>query len=172
HIIEMLSELKALRRVMESDVLKPKASARGHMFSIAVLPFINMSTDKEQDYFCDGIAEEIINTLMQVEGLHVVARTSAFSFKGEKMDIREIGKKLNVEHVLEGSVRKVGTRLRIAAQLINIANGYHLWSKRYDRDMEDVFAIQDEISLAIVDNLKVKLLRKKRQRLERNILMN
>ena len=130
--------------------------------SIVVLPFINMSADPEQEYFCDGIAEEIINALTHVESLRVVARTSAFSFKGKQEDIREIGRKLNVETILEGSVRKAENRLRISAQLINVADGYHLWSERYDREMKDIFDIQDEISLAIVDKLKVKLLGKEK----------
>jgi len=133
--------------------------------SIAVLPFTNLSADKEQDYFCDGMAEEIINALTQVEGLHVVARTSAFFFRGKEIDIREIGRKLNVGAVLEGSVRKAGNRLRITAQLVNVTDGYHLWSERYDREMEDIFAIQEEISLSIVDKLKVKLLKEEKAKL-------
>jgi TolB-like protein/Tfp pilus assembly protein PilF len=123
-----------------------------------VLPFATLSADPEQDYFCDGMAEEIINALTQIEDLRVVARTSSFAFKGKHEDIREIGRKLNVETVLEGSVRKAGNRLRITAQLVKVDDGYHLWSERYDREMEDVFAIQDEISLAIVEKLKIKLL--------------
>ena len=130
--------------------------------SIGVLPFLNMSADVENEYFCDGLAEDLINALTKVENLYVVARTSAFSFKGKEMDVREIGRKLNVANVLEGSVRKAGNRLRITAQLISIEDGYHLWSERYDRDLEDVFAIQDEITLAIVDKLKVKLLKGER----------
>ncbi len=126
--------------------------------SIAVLPFADLSPQKDQEYFCDGMAEELINALSKVKELRVVARTSAFSFKGKEIDIREIGKKLNVETVLEGSVRKAGNRLRITAQLVNVTDGYHLWSERFDRQMEDVFAIQDEISLAIVDKLKLKLM--------------
>ena len=126
--------------------------------SIAVLPFVDMSPQKDQEYFCDGITEEIINSLTHLEGLKVIARTSTFAFKGKNEDIREIGKKLDVETLLEGSVRKDGNRLRITAQLVKVEDGTHLWSERYDREMEDVFAIQDEISLAIVDNLKVKLL--------------
>jgi serine/threonine protein kinase/tetratricopeptide (TPR) repeat protein len=126
--------------------------------SIAVLPFANLSADPEQEYFCDGMAEEIINALAHVEGMRVVARTSAFAFKGRTADIREIGGALDVSAVLEGSVRKAGNRLRITAQLIDVADGYHLWSERFDRTLEDVFAIQDEIALAIVDNLKVRLL--------------
>jgi serine/threonine protein kinase/Tfp pilus assembly protein PilF len=126
--------------------------------SIAVLPFKNMSADPEQEYFCEGMAEEIINALTHIKDLRVVARTSAFSFKGKDEDIREIGRKLSVDTVLEGSVRKAGNRLRITAQLIDVEDGYHLWSEKYDRDLEDIFTIQDEISLAIVENLKLKLL--------------
>ncbi len=126
--------------------------------SIAVLPFVNMSADAENEYFCDGLAEELLNALSKIEALHVAARTSAFSFKGKQTDIGEIGEKLKVKTVLEGSVRKSGNRLRITAQLINVADGYHLWSERYDRELRDVFDIQDEISLAIVDALKVKLM--------------
>jgi adenylate cyclase len=126
--------------------------------SIAVLPFANISADEENEYFCDGLAEELLNGLAKIEALSVAARTSAFSFKGKEIDIREIGRKLNVSSVLEGSVRKAGNRLRITAQLINVADGYHLWSERYDREMEDLFDIQDELTLAIVEALKVKLL--------------
>ncbi len=126
--------------------------------SIAVLPFMDMSPAKDQEYFCDGITEELINALTQMEGLKVIARTSTFAFKGKNEDIREIGKNLDVETLLEGSVQKSGNRLRITAQLIKAADGSHLWSQQYDRDLEDVFAIQDEISLAITDVLKVKLL--------------
>ncbi|MBA7576978.1 hypothetical protein ES708_18824 [subsurface metagenome] len=121
-----------------------------------------MSPQKDQEYFCDGMTEEIINVLSHVESLKVIARTSAFAFKDKSEDIREIGKKLDVETLLEGSIRKADNRLRITAQLIKVADGSHLWSERYDREMEDVFAIQDEISLAIVDNLKVKLLGKEK----------
>lgn len=135
--------------------------------SIAVLPFTNMSADPEQEYFCDGIAEELINALTQIKDLRVVARTSAFSFKGKDVDIEEIGKKLKVDKVLEGSVRKAGNLLRITAQLINVEDGYHLWSERYDRDLEDVFAIQDEVTLAIVDHMKVKLLGKEEKKLKK-----
>jgi len=126
--------------------------------SIAVLPFINMSADAENEYFCDGLAEELLNALAKIEALRVAARTSAFSFKGKETDVREIGRKLNVGVVLEGSVRKSGNRLRITAQLINVADGYHLWSERYDRQIEDLFEIQDEVTLAVVDALKLKLL--------------
>jgi len=130
--------------------------------SIVVLPFQDMSPHKDQEYFCDGITEEIINALTHVESLKVIARTSAFTFKDKALDVREIGKKLDVEYLLEGSVRKDKNRLRITAQLIKVEDGYHLWSEHYDRELEDVFDIQDEISLAIVENLKVKLLGKER----------
>jgi TolB-like protein len=122
--------------------------------SIVVLPFKNMSADPEQDYFCEGLAEELINVLTHIRELRVVARTSAFSFQGKDVDIREIGKKLNVENVLEGSVRKAGQKLRITAQLINVADGYHLWSERFDREMTDIFAIQDEIAQAVSAKMK------------------
>jgi len=130
--------------------------------SIAVLPFQDMSPQKDQEYFCDGMTEEIINALTHVESLKVIARTSSFAFKDKHEDIREIGKKLDVETLLEGSIRKADNRLRITAQLIKVADGSHLWSERYDRNIKDVFAIQDEISLAIVDNLKVKILGKEK----------
>jgi serine/threonine-protein kinase len=123
--------------------------------SIAVLAFENRSADPENDYFSDGIAEDIINALTQLDGLRVAARSSAFSFKGKKADLRAIGEKLGVATVLEGSVRKAGNRLRITAQLINVADGYHLWSERYDRELTDVFAVQDEIAAAIATKLQV-----------------
>ena len=126
--------------------------------SIAVLPFINLSNDPEQEYFCDGMSEEIINALSHIESLKVISRTSTFMFKGEKKDMREIGRKLDVGTLLEGSVRKAGNRLRITAQLINVSDGSHLWSDAYNRELEDVFAMQEEISLSIVKNLKIKLL--------------
>lgn len=140
--------------------------------SIAVLPFTNMSADPEQEYFCEGMAEEIINALTRIKDMRVVARTSAFSFKGKDVSIEEIGKKLKVDKILEGSVRKAGNRLRITAQLINVEDGYHLWSERYDRELEDVFTIQDEITSAIVDNLKVKLLGDEKKKLEKRYAEN
>src|SRR5260370_14969243 len=136
---------------------RPKPAAGSAVPSIAVLPFVDMSAGKDQEYFCDGITEELINTLAKVEGLRVVARTSAFEFKGKGQDIRKIGGQLNVGAVLEGSVRKAGDKLRVTAQLNNVADGYHLWSETYDREMKDVFAIQEEISQAIVNILRVKL---------------
>ena len=117
-----------------------------------------MSADPEQEYFCDGIAEEITSALAKIEQLRVAGRTSAFSFKGKGGDLREIGRTLNVSAVLEGSVRRAGDRLRITAELVNVTDGYHLWSERYDRQLEDIFAVQDEIALAVVDALKLTLL--------------
>jgi TolB-like protein/lipoprotein NlpI len=133
--------------------------------AVAVLSFKNMSADPENEYFSDGLAEELINALAQVSGLRVAARTSAFSFKGKELDIREIGRALNVGTVLEGSVRRSGKSLRVTAQLINVADGFHLWSERFDRKMDDVFAIQDEITMAIVEKLKPKLLEGEKERL-------
>jgi len=125
--------------------------------SIAVLAFEDMSPDRDQGYFCDGLAEEVISDLARMEGLRVASRTSSFAFKGRPEDIRDIGQKLNVQSVLEGSVRKTDDRLRITTQLINVADGYHLWSKSYDREVKDVFAIQLEIAHSIARALKVEL---------------
>jgi TolB-like protein/tetratricopeptide (TPR) repeat protein len=122
-----------------------------------VLPFSNLSGDAGQDYFCDGMAEELISALSRIKGLSVASRTSAFQFKAQAVDVREIGQRLDVATVLEGSVRKAGNRLRITAQLVNVADGYHLWSDRYDRTIDDVFAIQDEIAKAITESLRVTL---------------
>ncbi len=140
--------------------------------SIAVLPFKDFSPQRDQDYFCEGLAEELINALTQVKDLRVAARTSSFSFKGKEIDIREIGKKLNVGTVLEGSVQKSGQRLRITAQLINIADGYHLWSERFDRDLKDIFAVQDEISMAIVDKMKIGLLEGEKEKITKRHTQN
>jgi serine/threonine-protein kinase len=156
----VLNELKSIRR----DAISYSSSYQRSP-SIAVLPFMNMSADKEQEYFCDGIAEELINALTQIRDLRVIARTSAFSYKGKNVKIRDIGRELNVETVLEGSVRRAGNRLRITAQLVDKTCGYQLWSERYDRDMGNIFAIQDEITCAIVENLKPRLLGKEEARL-------
>ena len=133
------------------------ANAAEKMPSIAVLPFVNMSADKEDEYFSDGLAEEIINALAQTPGLKVTARTSAFAFRGKEQDIQKIAEALHVRTVLEGSVRRSGNRIRVMAQLINAADGYHLWSQRYDREMADLFDLQDEIAQAIAAALQVKL---------------
>jgi TolB-like protein/Tfp pilus assembly protein PilF/tRNA A-37 threonylcarbamoyl transferase component Bud32 len=125
--------------------------------SIAVLPFLNLGGDPENEYFSDGLAEDIIDALTQLPELRVMARTSAFAFRGKEQDVRRIGAELNVAHILEGSVRRAGTRLRVTAQLVKASDGYHLWSQRFDRELTDVFAIQDEISQAIVETLRVRL---------------
>ncbi len=135
------------------SALRPASPAA----SIAVLAFSDMSAAKDQDWFCDGIAEEILNALAPLEGLRVAARTSAFSFKGKGDDLRTIGEKLNVTTVLEGSVRRAGDRVRITVQLSDAANGFQLWSERYDRELKDVFDVQDEIAKAIAERLKVTL---------------
>ena len=165
----------ALESCTRSTVARAVASSDRrpeHLPSIAVLPFKDMSPQRDQEYFCEGIAEELINGLAQIAGLRVAARTSAFQFKDKDLDVRRVGKELGVESVLEGSVRKAGARLRITAQLINVADGYHLWSEKYDRDLEDIFAIQDEISLAIVEKLRGKLLIEERSKLVRRYTGN
>ncbi len=134
--------------------------------SICVLPFVNMSGEPEQEYFSDGISEDITTDLSKVSALEVVARNTAFGFKGQNPNVEEIAKQLGVSHVLEGSVRKAGNRIRINAQLIDGATGKHLWADRFDRDLDDIFAIQDEISKAIVDALKVKLLPAEKKAIE------
>ena len=152
------ADLRRLKRELDSGgVTVTPGTEITEQSSIAVLPFVDMSRDKEEEYFCDGLAEELINALTKLESLRVVARTSAFSFKDKGLDVGEIGRKLKVKTVLEGSLRKAGNRLRITAQLINVADGYHLWSERYDREMEDVFDIQDDITLKIVDALRIRL---------------
>jgi len=137
--------------------LKEAADRGAEGKSIAVLPFADMSPQKDQEYFCDGMAEELINALMKIQQVQVASRTSAFAFKGKNQDIRQIGEQLGVSMVLEGSVRKAGNKLRITAQLINVSDGYHVWSDRYNRELEDVFAIQDEIAENIAKALRVKL---------------
>jgi adenylate cyclase len=142
--------------------VEPRTQILPNTPSIAVLPFVHMSADPDNEYFCDGLAEELLNALTRIEDLKVAARTSAFSFKGKNVALSEIGRALHVETVLEGSVRKSGNRLRITVQLVNVSDGYHLWSERYDREMKDIFDVQDEITLAVVEALKVKLLGEKK----------
>jgi serine/threonine-protein kinase len=154
--------------IVETSHTRPRSAAQPGEKSIAVLPFASMNTDAENQYFSDGLSEELINALAQIPGLRVAARTSAFRFRGREADIREIGRQLNVETVLEGSVRRAGTRLRITAQLLNVADGYHLWSDRYDRNFEDVFAIQDDITTSIVRTLEPTLLGRHRSAVERH----
>ncbi len=149
-----------LLRLHEDTVDSDGAAVRETAWksSVAILPFVNMSADREQEYFCDGLTEELITRLSQIQELKVPARTSAFVFKDKRADIREVGQRLNVENVLEGSVRKSGSRIRISAQLINVADGYHLWSETYDRDVEDIFAVQEEIARSVAGTLQVTLL--------------
>jgi serine/threonine-protein kinase len=147
-----------------SDVRSDVSAAMGPApttASIAVLPFTNMSPDREQDYFCEGMAEDILIALTKVEGLRVVARASSFQFAGKSHDVREIGQKLGVDKILEGSVRTSGDRLRVTAQLIDVEDASHVWSERFDRQREDVFAIQDEISEHIVEALRIRLVKGK-----------
>ena len=144
----------------------PPASDIRAVPSIAVLPLVNLSRDPDQEFFADGLAEELLNLLAKVPGLHVAGRTSSFSFKGRNEDLRAIGQKLSVKTVLEGSVQRAGDRLRITTQLINAADGYHLWSETYDRKLTDVFAVQDEIARSVVAALKVQLLPEKAAALE------
>jgi serine/threonine protein kinase/Tfp pilus assembly protein PilF len=147
----------------DQPAVKPAAAPK----SIAVLPFADMSAERENGYFTDGMAEEIINALTTIKALRVASRTSSFAFKATTEDIRQVGKKLDVATVLEGSVRKAGNKLRITAQLVNVADGYQLWSQRYDRDLEDVFAIQDEIAQSIVKALRVILSEDEKRAIER-----
>ncbi len=148
-------EVHAALAAMERGDLAPPRVAQPAFPSVAVLPFANMSGEKDQRYFADGLAEEIINLLAQVSGLKVIARTSAFAFRGKEQDIRGIAEILGVRTILEGSVRRAGTRVRVSAQLINAADGSHLWSQRFDRELTDVFAVQDEIASAITAALQI-----------------
>ena len=156
---------KAAEKEMRSSSFQDKPS-------IAVLPFVNISGDPEQEYFSDGMTEELIGALAKLEGLKVISRTSAFYFKGQQVDLCTIGDKLKVDHVLEGSVRKAGNKLRISAQLIKVDDDTHLWSENYNRELKDVFDIQEEISQAIVQNLKVKLLGTKNEPLVKDYTKN
>jgi serine/threonine-protein kinase len=149
--------MSEVRAALEQAASEQAAHPAALEPSIAVLPFANMSADHDNEYFSDGLAEEIIHALTHIPGLKVIARTSAFAFKGQNTDVRRIAEALGVAHVLEGSVRKAGTRLRVTAQLVAAADGAHLWSERYDRELADVFAIQDEIARAIAGALEVKL---------------
>ncbi|MEP6586215.1 MAG: protein kinase [Candidatus Udaeobacter sp.] len=143
--------------IWKSDVLFRAAQFNPPEKSIAILPFLDLSQAKDQEYFCDGMSEEILNALAKVDGLRVVGRTSSFSFKGKGAAVSEVGKKLNVQNVLEGSLRREGNRVRVTADLINTRSGFHVWTEIYDRELTGVFALQDEITRSIVDALKIKL---------------
>jgi serine/threonine protein kinase len=155
---ELKEDLRSFKDAQRPDAPYIQTIAKQGKPSIAVLPFRDMSSQRDQEYFCEGIAEELINALVKLEDLRVAARTSAFQFKDRDSDMRKIGEQLEVQTILEGSIRKAGNRLRITAQLISVEDGFHIWSEKYDRELDDIFAIQDEISLAIVDKLKVQLL--------------
>lgn len=147
--------------VPSRELLKGKTKQPANR--IAVLPFVNMSADPENEYFSDGITEELLNAFTKVEGLQVISRTSAFAFKGKNTDVRDIGIQLNVDRILEGSVRKAGNRVRITAQLINAADGYHIWSENFDRNLTDIFEVQDEISSIIVNKCRGNLTAKEHE---------
>jgi len=160
---ERYQDFESVLSKLQGDAARTKADAvprpsPGAVPSVAVLPFADMSSAKDQEYFGEGLAEELIHALARIQGLRVVARTSAFALKGMKLDVREIGRALGVGAILEGSIRKAGSRLRVTAQLIDAGTGMHIWSERFDREERDIFDIQDEISAAIVANLKVALL--------------
>ena len=164
-VVGSLAEL--VRGPRPSPLPPVRATAPLRQHSICVLPFANMSGDPEQEYFSDGISEDIITDLSKVSALYVVARNTAFQFKGKAVDMPVLARQLNVSHVLEGSVRKAGRKVRITAQLIDGAAGGHVWAERYDRDLDDIFTLQDEISQAIVGALKLKLLPEEKQAIER-----
>ena len=168
---KVLMETKVIdeKKAAEKDTNAPSFSDKP---SIAVLPFVNISGDPEQEYFSDGMTEELIGALAKLEGLKVISRTSAFYFKGQQVDLRTIGDKLKVDNVLEGSVRKAGNKLRISAQLIKVTDDTHLWSENYNRELKDVFDIQEEISQAIVKNLRVAILGGKAERLVKDYTKN
>lgn len=153
---ELRQALDVLRRQISSGSLKAEPGAVPAA-SIAVLPFTSMSPDQENEFFADGLTEEIMNALTQIEDLRVAARRSAFAFKGKHLDLHVVGERLNVKTVLEGSVRRAGNRVRINVQLVSVPDGYQLWSERYDREVQDVFEVQDEISHAVANRLKVDL---------------
>ncbi len=155
---DLAADLRQLLRELESDASPSRSGTRRAPVAVAVLPFANLPADPENEYFSDGLTEDLISALSQIEGLRVVARTSAFQFKGKARDIREVGRLLNAGFTVEGSVRRAGHKVRITAQLVNAADGFQLWSERYDRELRDVFAIQDEICAAIVQALRVRLL--------------
>src|SRR5438094_4270395 len=159
--------------VKDSEVGSPQSIPQGNeseeerkktIRSLGVLPFADLSAERDQEYFGDGISEEILNALARVGALHVAARTSCFAFRGTSIDAREIGRRLGVEALLEGSIRKAGNRVRIGVQLIDARNGYHLWSERFDRDIEDIFAIQDEIARSVIDALSLSLTQREERR--------
>jgi adenylate cyclase len=169
---DALTELAAVEKAIQSGTTHDPPRTKGDKLSIVVLPFVDMSPQQDQEYFCDGISDEIINALTKIEELCVVARTSAFSLKGKSGDVRKIGSSFNVGTLLEGSVRKAGNRIRITTQLINVSDGYHLWSEQFDRDLEDVFAVQEEIARSVTKALEIKLTDRENRALESKTTKN
>jgi TolB-like protein/DNA-binding transcriptional regulator YiaG len=155
HLLELAKQ--AQRNKADTEIATHKTKT-----SIAVLPFVNLSANPDNDYFCDGLAEELLNALTKIKGLFVVARGSAFSFKGQNLDVRDIGSRLGVQAILEGSVNTFADRIRVSVRLVNTESGFQLWAERYDRMLTDLFALQDEIALTIIQHLKVELLEKER----------
>jgi adenylate cyclase len=167
-LLGLIVVLLVVDRLFARNVGMPVAAASGSGDPcVGILPFADMSPDKDQDYFCEGTAEEIINALCSVNGLRVASRSASFQLKNRSVDSREVGRLLNVQSFLEGSVRKSGDRLRITAQLINVTDGFHLWSQTFDRKVQDIFAVQEEIARHVVEALRVKLLTSDAQRLKR-----
>jgi uncharacterized protein (TIGR02996 family) len=156
--MDVLNELRGLRRRLESGSTSATKPVPENVASIAVLPFVNQSSSADDEYFCDGLADELLNLLARIEGLRVAARTSAFYFKGKDAKVSDIGQALNVATVLEGSVRKAGQRVRIFVQLVNVSDGFQLWSETFDRTLDDIFAVQDDVARAVVSALPGKLL--------------
>lgn len=165
HADDLRADLRYTLEAMISGRVEYLGRKKDYVWSIAVLPFANLSAEREQEYFCDGMAEEVINALTKIKGLRVAARTSTLAFKGSAEDVREIGRKLHVETLLEGSVRRAGDQLRVSVQLLDVATGYHIWSERYDKPFQDVFAIQDEIARNVVRALQLILSESERQAL-------
>src|SRR5712692_2285602 len=156
--IQHMGDVKLALEELQAEPAGRSAPSAGVVTpSIVVLPFVNLNRDEETDFFSDGLTEELINALAQVENVRVISRTSAFHFKGKTEDIRTVGQRLQVNTVLEGSVRRAGNRVRITAQLVSVADGSHLWSQRFDRELKDIFDVQDEVARAILDTLRVKL---------------
>src|SRR5690349_1578390 len=164
--IETPVHVFSARPAKVAAIEQPKPERPGHKLSVCVLPFVNMSDDPQQEYFSDGISEDIITDLSKVSALFVISRNNAFMYKGKHVDVPKVARELSVSHILEGSVRKAGGRVRITAQLIDGGGGGHIWAERYDRDLNDIFAIQDEISEAIVKALKLKLLPEEKKAIE------
>src|SRR3989454_1461286 len=159
--LDVMNELRGLKRTLERGPPRSAKRPSDEVASIAVLPFVNRSASADDEYFSDGLADELLNVLAKIKGLRVTARTSSFHFRGKDTTIAEIGEALDVATILEGSVRKAGTRARISVQLVRVADSSHLWSETYDRTLEDIFAVQDDIAQSVVKELRTTLLGEK-----------